>query len=380
MPKEKVMKRFVTYTLILLFAGLVACKQKQKTETGEDITSVHIPTDSLKLIFFGDIMMHTAQIDGALLDGGDTLYNFDPPFQYIREYISTADLALANLELTLGGKPYQGYPVFSSPPELIEALKTSGFDVMFLANNHILDRGKKGFEQTLRVLSEGGLKYSGAFIDAQERRQDYPLLFETKTFRIAFLNYTYDTNGIVVSKPNIINYIDTMLLRKDMERAKALHPDFIITYIHWGKEYMRTPSSQQRFLAELIAEHGSDLIVGSHPHVIQPFDRIATKRGVTVPVIYSLGNLISNQRERYRDGGIAFEILLTKQNDSIQIASLAYEPLWVNREEKGKRFVYRIIPVNDYLRHKSKYKLDKKQATTIQQFHTDTHKLLENLR
>lgn len=373
------MKKLIALVGFIWVCSMFSCTMKDR-EAKQAEVEVTVETDSLRLIFAGDVMVHDAQLGGALLDGGDTTYNFRPPFQYIKKYISSADLALANLELTLGGKPYRGYPTFSSPPELLDALKECGFDVFFLANNHILDRGRNGLEETITRLSEAGVYQTGAFVDSQTRRATYPLIIEKGNFKLAFLNYTYDTNGLVISKPNIVNYIDTLLVRRDLAKAKEANPDFIITYMHWGEEYMRQENSQQRFLARFLAEHGTDLIIGSHPHVVQPFDRIITQRGDTVPVIYSLGNFISNQRDRYCDGGITFDVLLTKSEGKTALASMKYKPMWVNRIARGNRFIYRIIPANDYPRNKSVYKLDKQEQAQIKQFHTDTRKHLSVLK
>lgn len=361
-----------SFSTLFLF---ISCSNKGKKEVAVT-EEVAVKTDSLKLIFVGDVMVHDAQIDGALLDGDDTKYNFHPVFQYITDYISSADLALANLEVTFGGKPYRGYPAFSAPPQLADALKTCGFDILFLANNHILDRGKKGLEGTIQLIKETGLHPTGAFIDAESRKKHYPLILKKNNFTIAFLNYTYDTNGLVQSKPNIINYLDTALIKKDLDRAVSMKPDYIIAYIHWGEEYEIKESILQRRMAEILAENGTDCIIGSHPHVVQPFSYIVTQAGKKVPVMYSLGNFISNQRERHTDGGIALELLLTKSEEKTSLSSTHYEPLWVNRIEKEKRFTYRVIPVNDYKRNKTKYQLTKQQQADIKQFEADVKKIV----
>ena len=367
------------YCLLLLstsFFCLASCslKDKNKASTMEKEPVVHV--DSLKLLFVGDVMCHSAQLDGALLDGKDVEYDFQPTFQHVRDYISSADLALANLELTFGGKPYRGYPSFSSPPQLADALEDCGFDVLFLANNHILDRGRKGLEGTIKLLDEKGFYHTGAFADGETRKKNYPLVVDVKGFRVAFLNYTYDTNGLVQSKPNIVNYLDTLQIKKDFKRTKEIGPDYIIAYLHWGEEYQTAESSRQRLLAKFFAENGADCIIGSHPHVVQPFGEIETSEGKTVPVMYSLGNFISNQREKYRDGGISLELLLTKEKGVITLSSVHYEPLWVKRVEEGDRFLYRIIPVNDYKSNKAKYELSKKQQSRIKQFESEIHALL----
>jgi poly-gamma-glutamate synthesis protein (capsule biosynthesis protein) len=336
--------------------------------------------DSLKLVFVGDVMVHSPQIRGALMDGEGREYHFSSAFQYMKHYISSADLALANLETTFGGQPYRGYPMFSSPHELAGALKECGFDVLLTANNHILDSGKKGMEKTVDLINEAGLHYTGVFRDAAERKNNYPLPVEVNGFKLAILNYTYGTNGLTLSKPGIVNYIDTLQIRADLDKAKKMNPDYIISCVHWGEEYQRKENREQRQIAHFLAEYGSDLIVGSHPHVVQPFSNIPTTRGDTVPVLYSLGNFISNQRDRYCDGGIAFEVTLTKTNDTVSLASLAYEPFWVKRTPKGGASRYRLIPINAYAKTPSAYRLTPDQKKHLTRFQEDTKKTLHNLK
>lgn len=369
------MKSCYVFLLTITFLCLTACLQKNRGNVPSTKEEPVAHVDSLHLLFVGDIMVHDAQLDGAWLDGGDTEYDFRPVFQYIKDYISSADLAMGNLELTFGGKPYRGYPSFSSPPQLADALKECGFDILSLANNHILDRGKRGLEGTIALLNEKGFYHTGAFASGESREKDYPLIIEKKGFKIAFLSYTYDTNGLIQSKPNVVNYIDTLQIRKDIESAKEKKPDYIIAYMHWGEEYQATESSLQRVLANFLAEAGADCIIGSHPHVVQPFGKVQTSRGKTVPVMYSLGNFISNQQERHRDGGISLDLLLTKTDSATTLDTVSYEPLWVKRVEKGSRFLFRIIPVNDYKHNRTKYELTKKQQSRIKQFESDLKSL-----
>jgi len=345
----------------------------------EEVVEEIIQTDTLRLIFVGDVMVHSTQYNAAWYEGKDSTYNFYPVFEYVKDYFSYADLALGNLEVPFGGKPYSGYPMFSSPTQIADDLKRAGFDLFFTANNHVADKGKKGLEGTIDHLSSIKMLHTGSFKDSLEKQNNYPLLVETGNFKLSFLNYTYGTNGMPVYKPNLVNLIDTIEIVKDIEKAKRQNPDYIIACVHWGEEYQNKENQVQREIALFMAENGVDLIVGAHPHVVQSFEQIITQKGDTVPVIYSLGNFISNQQWRYSDGGIAFEVALSKTGDQTEILSLAYEPLWVNRFNDSVRQIYRLIPVNDYYRDSTTYQLKEDQLVKMKLFYEDTRKKLDNL-
>lgn len=336
-------------------------------------------TDSIKLLFAGDVMGHAPQIRGAWRDGGDSCYNYRPVFQYVREYLSSADVAVANLEVTLGGAPYDGYPRFSSPGALAVALKEAGFNVLVMANNHSADRERLGLERSINLLDLLGIARTGTFRDAASRRAEYPLIVEKQGFRLAFLNYTYGTNGLPVEPPNIVNLIDTSVIAGDLKRARELQADYLIACMHWGEEYENRENAAQREMAAFLARGGVDLIVGSHPHVVQPFDRVPTGRGDSIPVIYSLGNFVSNQRDRYRDGGIVLEVNLVKKKGVVRLQSCRYEPFWVYRYPSGGVSLFRLMPVSDYLKDPSQYGMDKESREQLLQFFLDTEALLPGL-
>ena len=367
----------------VIFYGCMLSSAKQSpTDTAEaDVDADTIPvivTDTVRLIFAGDIMGHRPQITGAWHDGGDSCYNFRPPFQWVKDYFSAADIAFANLEVTLAGPPYTGYPRFSSPQSLACALKDAGFDVLFVANNHILDREKKGMERTLDVLDSIGMMHTGAFRDSTEWKKKNPLIIEKNNFRLALLNYTYSTNGIDVELPNVVNFIDTAQMAADIAKTQELKPDFIIVFLHWGDEYRTKENQTQRNLATFLARKGANLIVGAHPHVVQPFAKIPVADGDSVPVAYSLGNFISNQRDRHRDGGITLEVTLTKTDSIVSIHHFGYEPFWVYRYPQGGVSLYRIIPVNQYVENPELFPaLSENNERLLMQFFNDTKEIIE---
>lgn len=265
--------------------------------------------ERITLLFVGDLMQHQAQIDAARQPDGR--YDYTPCFASVKELIKEADISIGNLEVTLGGTPYRGYPAFSAPDEYLTAIRDAGFDLLLTANNHCLDRGKRGLERTIRLLDSLQIAHAGTYRDSTERRQHYPLLIQKKGFRIVFLNYTYGTNGIRVSPPNIVNYIDKEVILEDLRRSRACHPDAIIACMHWGEEYQSLPNREQKELAEWLLQQGVTHIIGSHPHVIQPME--LRKRGMEKhAVVYSLGNFISNMSAPRTDGGLVFTLQLEK--------------------------------------------------------------------
>ncbi|MEZ5071872.1 MAG: CapA family protein [Bacteroidales bacterium] len=293
----------------------------------------------LRLVFTGDIMGHDSQIASALATG-DSGYDYLPNYQYLKPYLDGADLAVGNLEVTLAGEPYRGYPAFSSPDALADALQASGFDILITANNHALDRGRDGLERTLQQLDRRDLLHTGTFADTGQRNTYFPLLMEKNGIRIALLNYAYGTNGIPDKPPTVINRIDTVQIRTDLEKARTAQPDFILVTMHWGNEYQRTENQEQRDLARFLFEHGADAVIGSHPHVVQPIR--GGEKGTLVA--YSLGNLISNQRDRYRDGGIAFELELLKTAEGCRIAGHGFLPLWVYKPKTAAGTQFVLVP------------------------------------
>ena len=265
--------------------------------------------ERITLLFVGDLMQHQAQIDAARTPDGK--YDYSSCFALVKEQISHADIAIGNLEVTLGGKPYRGYPTFSAPDEYLQAIKDAGFDVLLTANNHCLDRGKKGLERTIAQIDSLSIPYAGTYRNVAERTQRYPLFIRKKGFCIAILNYTYGTNGIKVTPPNIVNYINKETILKDIHSAQAVRPDAIIACMHWGEEYQSLPNREQRELADWLLEQGVTHIIGSHPHVIQPME-LREDGNRQHAVVYSLGNFISNMSKANTDGGLIFTLQLEK--------------------------------------------------------------------
>lgn len=257
-------------------------------------------------------MQHKAQLDAALQSDGT--YDYSGCFTQVTPEIEAADIAVCNFETTLGGAPYTGYPQFCSPDAYAEAVRDAGFDIFLTANNHCMDRRNRGLIRTLDVLDSLGIKHLGTYRNQAERDSLYPYIIEHGGMRIALLNYTYDTNGIPVAPPCIVNYIDTTQIRADIRRARALKADCIIACLHWGTEYMLQPDSKQKKLEDWLYAHGVDHIIGGHPHVVQPVRTLPDYRNRPIRhlTVWSLGNYISNMSAPNTDHGLAVTLHLQK--------------------------------------------------------------------
>lgn len=300
--------------------------------------------ETITLLFAGDLMQHAGQISAAKTPNG---YNYSSYFEALKDEISQADIAVANLEVTLGGKPYTGYPQFSAPDEYLYAIKEAGFDVLLTANNHCLDRRQKGLERTVFLLDSLRLQHLGTYKDRCQRLRSYPLIIEKSGFRIALLNYTYDTNGIKVTEPNVVNYIDKEQMKKDIFAARCARPDAIIACMHWGIEYQSLPRQAERELAEWMIRQGVDHIIGGHPHVLQP---IEVKEEEWTPakhvVVYSLGNFVSNMRKTDTDGGIMVKLKLKKIVGITQVEDCAYTFVWTSSPRLSGRKNFMLYPAS----------------------------------
>ena len=331
----------------------------------------------LKIIFAGDLMGHTPQHKAALMPDGS--YDYAPCFRYVKDYVQSADLAILNLEVTLAGPPYTGYPQFSSPRELPFAAREAGFDIMTTANNHCMDRGRAGLERTLRVLDTLGIPHLGTYRNADEREHEHPMIVERNGFRIALLTYTYGTNGIPVVEPNVVNFIDTAVMSRDLRVARQRGADFVIPLVHWGIEYAVKANGEQEQLARWLLTHGADAVIGGHPHVVQNITLDAIPGNSRHPeiVVYSMGNLVSNQRDVNCDGGIMVELTLTRQPDGTIAQECSYMPYWVHRGTVDGLYQYYIVPSTDAVAHPDAYQIDGTDLKALQLFDANTRRRLE---
>jgi poly-gamma-glutamate capsule biosynthesis protein CapA/YwtB (metallophosphatase superfamily) len=342
---------------------------------GSVFTASAQDTTRLSLLFLGDIMQHDSQISDAW---NKTLkkYDYNPCFQFVKPYIQAADLAIGNLELTLAGPPYKGYPQFSAPDALLFALKEMGMDVLVTANNHCVDTGKKGLERTVLMLDSLDIPHTGTFVDEVAKLNEHPLLVEKNGFSLAILNYTYGTNGMPVTKPNLVNMIDTTAIRADLVKARSLRPDIIIAFMHWGSEYQSLPSKWQKDVAELCFRHGAQLVIGAHPHVLQPMEWRKDKGQL---VAYSLGNFVSGQRKRYTDGGAMITMELEKiafgaDSAVTRIDTANYVLEWVYRTADAEKNYY-VLPVRTFEKDTTGFIRDAASKEAFRIFATDSRAL-----
>lgn len=342
----KKQKSTMLAALLLLAIGtsllsMVGCNTERRG-TDKDSTTTDT-TARITLLFAGDLMQHITQINAARIDGDK--YDYTDCFALVRPLIEEADIAIGNFEVTLGGKPYRGYPCFSAPDEYVLAIRDAGFDVLLTANNHCLDSGRKGLERTIRMLDSLRIPHCGTYATPEARQKEYPLLIEKKGFRLALLNYTYGTNGLVVKEPNVVNYIDTAIIARDIVAAQAMQPDAIICCIHWGQEYQTRQNREQEQLADWLLAHGVTHIIGSHPHVVQPIEVRGTEETGRHLVVYSLGNYLSNMMKKNCDGGLMVTLELEK--DSVtRMKDASYQLVWVSRPIVSHKKVHRLIPTS----------------------------------
>ena len=302
----------------------------------------------------GDMMMHRDQISNART--GEDTFDFSECFPKVEHLIKEADIAVANMEFTLAGKPYTGYPCFSAPDSYAESIAGSGVDIFLTANNHILDKGREGIERTLGIYSrmekEGRVRHTGAAVSAMDDSLRFPLKVVSKGIRLAFINFTYGTNcGIKEAFPKV-HRIDTVEIAGAIQRAKESGADFIVALPHWGAEYVLRHSASQERLARWLAGKGCDAVIGAHPHVLQDTTTMIVQNGKSmrqVPVVYSLGNFISNMSAPNTQIGMMVTLRFTK--DWLGNRNML-EPLltltWCSRPGHLTRG-YTTIPVKEYL-------------------------------
>ena len=271
-------------------------------------------------------MQHKAQLDAARRPDGT--YDYSGCFTQVTPEIEAADIAVCNFETTLGGAPYSGYPQFCSPDAYALAISDAGFDIFLTANNHCMDRRNRGLVRTLDVLDSLGIGHLGTYRNQAERDSLYPYMLERNGIRIALLNYTYDTNGIPVEPPCIVNYIDTTQIKADVIRARQLKADCIIACMHWGTEYRTKPDDSQLEMEEWLYAHGTDHIIGGHPHVVQPVRTQPDYSGRASEhlTVWSLGNYISNMSAPRTDHGLAVTLHLQKRGDVTRMTGYDLHP------------------------------------------------------
>lgn len=357
--------RLITFLLTSSFLVLIGGCDRNTTQTKQseavaEVTATQPPkpyTKEAELVAVGDIMMHGAQIKSGYNPTTKT-YNYDNFFTEVKGILSSGDWIIGNLETTLSGPEtgYTGYPLFNAPDPLADAIKKAGFNIISTTNNHSLDRGEKGVLKTLENVKKRGLIPIGTATSAKEAAKI--TIVEKNNISMAILGYSYGTNGIPIPKGKnyLVSLINPQKITQDITKARQAGVDFVTVILHFGLEYQRQPSAEQKALVKQLVNAGADIILGSHPHVVQPY-QIIEKTGKSekpkkAVVIYSMGNFISNQREKYRDLGVIFKVKVLKKfpDETTEIKEIKAIPTWVHRYSQGGKYQFRVLPIEQVLK------------------------------
>lgn len=297
--------------------------------------------NEVDFVFFGDAMQHSKQFETARRSNGT--YDYSECFSLVKSDIEAADYAVINLECTLGGAPYSGYPCFSAPDEYAAQLVADGFDLLLTANNHCLDRRDKGVVRTIEQLDHLGVPHIGTYVNKAARDNALPFIVNLKGIKVAFLDYTYGTNGIRIQRDVVVDYIDKKLISDDIAAARKAGAQAICVNMHWGIEYTLKPVKEQMELAQFLVDEGVDLIIGGHPHVVEPFEmRHSDKWDKDVLLVYSLGNVISNMDKVDCRGGAMVKVGLKMKDGKPVVVNPRYKLFFCQKPAEGHN--YMVIP------------------------------------
>ncbi len=340
----------------------------EEQEQEDDPVVESVPENiELSIMCVGDVMVHKSQL-ASQYDSTTGLYNYEDNFAYIKPYIHQADLAICNVETTFTGGSPSGYPSFNAPDSLAEALADTGFNVGLTSNNHLHDKGLKGMKRTLRVLRKNGLATAGSRLPWE---RDFALM-HVKGLKVGIVSFTYEThkyegkktiNGVVLSKEaaDLINSYDYDFLDEDLKKVEAsvksarkAGADIVVVYHHWGEEYQRRANPWQKRIALETVKMGADIIFASHPHVLQEIEYLVSEEtGKPVPVFYSMGNLISNQRaetlnNRYTEQGMIARVTLSYNPNLGEIEDIKADAMitWVDKYKAEGKDNYAVIPLD----------------------------------
>lgn len=343
------MKRLLGYLFFVLYAVAVAVAVAAEFVPmggvgqyvdAEEYTQCGVA--DVELLFVGDVMAHLPQVEAAQV--GPERYDFGPHFAPVEPLFGRADFVVANLETTLSPRPpYGGYPAFATPDRLAHDLAAAGVDFVTLANNHIVDRGAEGVLHTIAALDNARIGHAGAAMEALHQGNIGGQVVVVGGVKIALLAYTYGVNGSIPDDAQVA-LIEQGRVVADLARLPE-DVDLVVALLHWGNEYHRTPSDYQRQVAEWMRAAGVDLIVGSHPHVVQPFEEWRGSDDQCVGgVYYSLGNFISNQNDRHTDYGLAARVRVQKMANAEPTLTLSADTLYRHRYWLDGRQYFRVSP------------------------------------
>ncbi|MDO5715974.1 MAG: CapA family protein [Tissierellia bacterium] len=348
------------YLILFLLLFLTACNKnslttidgKEKAASHGSKEQVEKVVEEITLIATGDLIFHQPIVKSYF--NGET-YDFTPCFRPIERELQEADIALANFEGSIDSKrPTSGFPRFNFPKESIHSLKRVGFDVLSTANNHALDMGIEGIDETLETMKKEGIVSVGTF----QNHQRPPAVMEVRGVRVGFLAYTQSLNGLDSLLPPEeeyrINRFSEEIIKSDIESLKS-HTDFVVILPHWGHEYIEKSNPVQQEWNKKFYDYGADMVLGSHPHVLQETDRSIGDWGDHF-TIYSMGNALSNQRvDHLRKKGVETGILvkaIIEKNfttNTTRLKDISLEPTYVNRYRSEGKFRYEVVKLRDFL-------------------------------
>ena len=334
---------------------------------------------TISFSFVGDLMCHSPQFESARVSADS--FDFRPVFREVKELLSKPDFTIGNLETVILGKKsrYTGYPMFNTPEEYLAALKDAGFDILVTSNNHSMDRGITGINRTIENVRKYGMMNYGTYNSAESREKI--LVVKKDGIRVALLAYTYGLNGnnLPKQKSYAVDLIDTLLIKKDIGYARKQNADAVIVYFHFGEEYERKANSFQKEVAGKTITYGADLIIASHPHVIQPVEFFESPKSKLDKgfVAYSLGNFVSNQRWHYSDCGVILNFTIEKNDtNKVLLDTLFIEPVWVAKEKVSGRNAFVLHP-SDTSVYKSFKRLNKSDQAKLVQSYYETKQTMK---
>ncbi len=355
-------KRFLLFLSIALLAGITigiginaGIKTADQHKEGNPSEIVYPDDIVVNMVATGDVMCHTTNFNAAY-DAQSKTYDFSPVFAKVAKHITKADIAISNLETTFAGEDrgYTGYPTFNSPASLGEALKNIGVDVVSTANNHSLDKGYTGIVSTLDTLDEIGIEHVGTARSKEE--QNKILVKDVNGMKIAFLSYTYGTNGIPIpaGKEYSVNIMtDEKLVTSQLNAVKEIGADLIVASVHWGVEYSQKQNNDQEDFANYLFNHGVDIIIGNHAHVIEPMEKknITLEDGTEkeVFVVYALGNFISGQTIKNTKTTAILDMQIRKSGKTgkISIDSVDYTPVYCHDSGRKDKTRYTLFDIRE---------------------------------
>lgn len=311
--------------------------------------------EKASILIIGDVMLHGLQLRTALKPGADSLlsdsYDFSDYYRYTRDIINNSDYRIANMEFPVGITPFSGYPVFSSPESIIEESLRSGFNLFLCANNHIGDKGAAGLKSTYDTYRSYNAEITGFYESSDDEYENNPYITDINGIKVAFINFTYGTNGFKIHPPYVVNMMDSLHVKSVIGRARDRGSDIIVALPHWGVEYDLNPSARQKEWVKMLNREGVNLIIGSHPHVIQPVDiERNSDGGVNKITAYSLGNFISNMSIQNSQLGIAIALNLAKDTETGEVTVLEPDIHYIWCARGGKLIEnYTVIPIEDFL-------------------------------